>query len=112
MIPLKLTAGSRKTIAIRVDLKPRHRGSDTAHMRRTARCPSRQLRRTAEMAGVLSFAGARANGEVAPQNEPARAGGEHLSWSVRHRRGDCAVGRDSRSIRSRASKVQQPSARE
>src|SRR5204863_4312847 len=28
----------------RVDLKPRHRGSDTAHMRRTARCPSRQLR--------------------------------------------------------------------
>ena len=54
-----------------VDLKPRHRGSDTAHMRRTARgflvvevdrkhrrglqsivtrsCPSRQQRRTAEM---------------------------------------------------------------
>jgi hypothetical protein len=22
------------------------------------------------------------------KNEPARAGGEHLSWSVRHRRGD------------------------
>src|SRR5439155_4668968 len=33
----QLPAGSRKPIAIPVDLKPRHRGSDTAHMRRTAR---------------------------------------------------------------------------
>src|SRR5438445_10251410 len=79
MISLNYTAGSRKPIAIRVDLKPRHRGSDTAHMRRTARCPSRQLRRTAEMAGVLSFAGARANGEVAPI--PAIRGTESAALS-------------------------------
>src|SRR5215469_14427735 len=68
---LNYAAGSRKPIAIPVDLKPRHRGSDTAHMQRTARgflvvevdrkrrrglqsivtrsCPSRQQRRTAKM---------------------------------------------------------------
>src|SRR5438270_7840758 len=66
MLPLNYTAGSRKPTAIRVDLKPRHRGSDTAHMRRTARCPSRQLRRTAEMGGYPPFAGACPDGKVAP----------------------------------------------
>src|SRR5947208_1564889 len=52
---LNYTAGSRKPIAIRVDLKPRHRGSDAAHLQRRARCPSRQLRRTAEMGGKRAF---------------------------------------------------------
>jgi hypothetical protein len=33
---LNYTSGSRQPIAIPVDLKPRHRGSDTAHMRRAA----------------------------------------------------------------------------
>src|SRR5271169_1790561 len=67
MLPLNYTAGSRKPIAIPVDLKPHHRGSDTAHMRRTARCPSRQLRRTAEMNGYPPLAGACADGKVAPK---------------------------------------------
>ena len=73
MISLNYTAGSRKPIAIRVDLKPRHRGSDAAHMRRTARCPSRQLRRTAEMGGEPTFAEAIMNGEVAPTTVIRRA---------------------------------------
>jgi hypothetical protein len=76
---LNYTAGSRKPIAIRVDLKRRHRSRDTAHMRRTARCPSRQLRRTAEMGGQLSFAAARANGAVAPETVIPRSDGERVS---------------------------------
>jgi hypothetical protein len=34
---LNYSAGLKKRIAIPADLKPRYRGSDTAHMRRTAR---------------------------------------------------------------------------
>ena len=32
--------------------------------------------------GEGTFAGTRGNGEVAPKNEPARAGGEHASCSA------------------------------
>jgi hypothetical protein len=37
--------------------------------------------------GEATFARASGNDEVAPMNEPARAGGEHASWSAQFRRG-------------------------
>ena len=43
---------------------------------------SAQPGRTVEAGGEPTFATARMNGEVAPMNEPARAGGEHASGSA------------------------------
>jgi hypothetical protein len=45
-------------------------------------CLPRRSQRTAEMGGFRSFVATAANGEVAPMNEPARAGGEHASCSA------------------------------
>ena len=64
-------------------IQPRRRNDCCLRDTRRSRSPMR----TAQSGGLWAFAGARANGEVAPLNEPALAGGRTFRGRRNFRRG-------------------------